>query len=148
MKKHVIIKTIRTGIDMGVSPRLKHKIYLHKYTKLLLRRAVTKRSLRYLQYFFFVNSLQMQAFFQSCGGKPQKWLIWLIWFNTSHEGRVSRRLNFGVQFWKCTKWDGVELSRHRTGLLCKSCQTILWFKKIHVSYVHIQAQERSILMAL
>ena len=26
MKKHVIIKTIRTGIDMGVSPRLGHKI--------------------------------------------------------------------------------------------------------------------------
>ena len=35
---------------------------------------------------FIVNSLQMQAFFRSCGGKPQKWLIWLIWFNTSHEG--------------------------------------------------------------
>ena len=28
----------------------------------------------------------MQAFFRSSGGKPQKWLIWLIWFNTSHEG--------------------------------------------------------------
>ena len=29
---------------------------------------------------------------------------------------------------------GVEILRHRAGLLCKSCQTILWLKQIHVSF--------------
>ena len=98
---------------------------------------------------------------ESRWGCSQKWLIRLIWFNTSHEGSGildevggGGGYNFrgGLisrgQFWKCTKWDGVELLRHRTGLLCKSCQTILWFKQIHVNYVHTQAQERLILMAL
>ena len=51
----------------------------------------------------------------------------------------------GGQFWKCTKCGGgVDISRPRTGLLCKSyycyysysahCQTILWLKQIYVSF--------------
>ena len=73
-------------------------------------------------------------------------------FDMSHGGsgvldggggvQFSKRLNF--EFWglilKMHKMrGGVELLRHCTGLLCKSCQTILWFKQIHVSYAHTQA---------
>ena len=31
-------------------------------------------------------------------------------------------------------WGWVEILRHRAGLLCKSCQTILWLKQIDVSF--------------
>ena len=48
-------------------------------------------------------------------------------------------LILGGQFWKCTKCEGggggVEILRHKAGLLCKRCQTILWLKQIHVSKV-------------
>ena len=33
---------------------------------------------------------------------------------------------------------GVKILRHRTGLLYKSCKTILWLKQIHVSFKHRQ----------
>ena len=33
---------------------------------------------------------------------------------------------------------GVKILRHRTGLLYKRCQTILWLKQIHVSFKHRQ----------
>ena len=39
--------------------------------------------------------------------------------------QFSRRLNFGVNFENAQNERGVELLRHSTGLLCKSCQTIL-----------------------
>ena len=38
----------------------------------------------------------------------------------------------GVNFKNQQNVRGVEILRHRTGLLCKSCQTILWLKQIHV----------------
>ena len=41
-----------------------------------------------------------------------------------------RGLIFGGQFWKCTECEG----GHRTGFLCKSCQTMLWFKQLHVPF--------------
>ena len=57
----------------------------------------------------------------------------------ARQSQFSKRLDLEggggeVQFWKCTKCEGVEVLRHRTGLLCKSCQTILWLRQIHVSF--------------
>ena len=37
--------------------------------------------------------------------------------------QFSKRLDFGGQFWKGTKREGVEILRQRAGLLSKSCQT-------------------------
>ena len=39
-------------------------------------------------------------------------------------------------------WGGFEILRHRTGILCKSCQTILWLKQIHVSFKSRQNNSR------
>ena len=38
---------------------------------------------------------------------------------------------WGVNFENVQSVRGVEILRHRTGLLCKSCQIILWLKQIH-----------------
>ena len=48
--------------------------------------------------------------------------------------QFSKRLDLGVNFENAQNVRGVEILRHRTGLLCKSCQTILWLKQIHVSF--------------
>ena len=45
-----------------------------------------------------------------------------------------RGLILGVNFENAQNVREVELLRHRTDLLCKSCQTILWLKQIHVSF--------------
>ena len=47
-------------------------------------------------------------------------------------------LILGGNFENAQNVRGVEILRHRTGLLCKSCQTILWLKKIHVSFKRSQ----------
>ena len=47
-------------------------------------------------------------------------------FTTSHGGGGG-----GTSFWKCTECEG---GSYGTGLLCKSCQTVLWLKQIHVSF--------------
>ena len=39
--------------------------------------------------------------------------------------QFSKRLDLGVNFENAQNVRGVEILRHRTGLLCKSCQTIL-----------------------
>ena len=64
-----------------------------------------------------------------------------LWCRRGGGGRFWRGVQFskrvyfrGGQFWKCTKCEGVEILRQRTGLLCESCQTILWLKQIHVSF--------------
>ena len=48
--------------------------------------------------------------------------------------QFSKRLNFEGKFGKCTECEGVEILRHRTGFLYKSCQTVLRLKQIHVSF--------------
>ena len=49
--------------------------------------------------------------------------------------QFSKRLDFGGSiFKKAQNVRGVEILRHRTGLLCKRCQTILRLKQIHVSF--------------
>ena len=55
-------------------------------------------------------------------------------------GRVQffKRLDFfwggGGNFENAQNVRGVEILSHRTGRLCKSCQTILWLKQIYVSF--------------
>ena len=46
--------------------------------------------------------------------------------------QFSKRLNFEGKFGKCTECEGVEILRHRTGFLYKSCQTVLRLKQIPV----------------
>ena len=46
-----------------------------------------------------------------------------------------RGLIFGGSILKMnTKCEGLEILRHRNGLPCKRCQTILWLKQIHISF--------------
>ena len=45
-----------------------------------------------------------------------------------------RGLILGGQFWNAQNVRGVEILRKRNSLLCKSCQTVLWLKQIHVSF--------------
>ena len=45
-----------------------------------------------------------------------------------------KKLDFGVNFENAQNVRGVEILRHWTSLLCKSCQTILWLKQMHVSF--------------
>ena len=65
---------------------------------------------------------------------------WWLWFHPKNRSFITSRGGGGGgqfskrQFWKCTKCEGVEILRHRTGLLWKICQTILRLKQIHVSF--------------
>ena len=71
-KKYVKIKTIRAGIDMGVSPRLRHKFSCINAWSSYFESDARSLSAPWASYsIFIVNSLQTQAFFRSCGGKPR-----------------------------------------------------------------------------
>ena len=51
---------------------------------------------------------------------------WVGGFGGGQRGvQFSKRLDLGVNFENAQNVRGVEILRHRTGLLCKSCQTIL-----------------------
>ena len=70
-------------------------------------------------------------------------LLLLLSFITSRQGwgvRFSKRLDFENA--PNVRGGGVEILRHRTGLLCKSCQTILGLKQIHVSFKRRQKKMR------
>ena len=71
-QKYVKIKTIRAGIDMGVSPRLRHKFSCINAWSSYFESDARSLSAPWAIYsIFIVNSLQTQAFFRSCGGKPR-----------------------------------------------------------------------------
>ena len=71
-KKYVKIKTIRAGIDMGVSPRLRHKFSCINAWSSYFESDARSLSAPWAIYsIFIVNSLQTQAFLWSCGGKPR-----------------------------------------------------------------------------
>ena len=57
--------------------------------------------------------------------------------------QFSKRLDFGGSiFKKAQNVRGVEILRHRTGLLCKRCQTVLRLKQIHVSFKRRQKKKK------
>ena len=104
MKKiYVKIKTIRAGIDVGVSPRLRHKFSCINAWSSYFESDARSLSAPWAIYsIFIVNSLQTQAFFmwrETTTGKTS---------SPHSQPIMSTALNvpFGLTFWATVSWGG------------------------------------------
>ena len=102
-QKYVKIKTIRAGIDMGVSPRLRHKFSCINAWSSYFESDARSLSAPWAIYsIFIVNSLQTQAFFtwrKTTTGKTS---------SPHSQPIMSTALNvpFGLTFWATVSWGG------------------------------------------
>ena len=102
-KKYLKIKTIRAGIDMGVSPRLRHKFSCINAWSSYFESDARSLSAPWAIYsIFIVNSLQTQAFFtwrKTTTGKTS---------SPHSQPIMSTALNvpFGLTFWATVSWGG------------------------------------------